>query len=375
MLKKKFLRIILAAIGLYAGWLAFQELGFRRYHGSVSPDGASGLREIEGVYHIHTRFSDGHAGVDELSRLASREKLDFLILADHGNPNEASLRSQGWKDGVLILAGSELSTSRGHLVALGFRPPAAAFSQRAEDAVPEILALGGFAVIAHPYSKVRWTWGDDSEYSGMEIINADTMFKNGIGRIWPYLPLLAFRSRIPLIKMLEHPGINIAKWDQRSLTAPIYGYFSADAHLYYRAMLSLLRLHVLVDGPLDPDFETARSQVYGALRRGRFFNAVEAVAEARGFRFRASGGGRTWEMGETAAGRGLTLEALAPFSFAREIRLIHDGRTIATSRGESLQAPSAGPGTYRVEVFLKERSPLGADIPWILSNPIYVRKD
>jgi len=375
MLKKKLLRIIPAAVCLYAGWLVFLELGFRPYRGSAAAGPADGLREVTGVYHIHTRSSDGRAGVDELVRHASREKLDFLILTDHGNPNEACLRGQGWKDGVLVLAGSELSTSRGHLVAMGFRTPAAPFSQRAEAAVPEILALGGFAVIAHPYSKVRWTWGDDSEYSGMEIINADTMFKNGLGRIWPYLPLLAVRSRIPLIKMLEHPGINIAKWDQRNRTAPIYGYFSADAHLYYRAMFSLLHLHVLVDGPLDPDFETARGQVFGALRRGRFFNAVEAVAEARGFRFRASRGGRTWEMGETAAGTDLVLEASAPFPFAKEIRLIHDGRTIATSGGESLRAPSAGPGTYRVEVFLKERSPLDADTPWILSNPIYVRKD
>jgi hypothetical protein len=382
-MKKKLLAVVLAIPILYLGWLGFESLGSRPYANTSLLAPAQNALEIEGVYHVHTKFSDGHASVDELAAQASREKLDFLILTDHGNPNFESLRSQGRKDGVLVLAGSELSVNRGHLVALGFRTPDRNFSQKAEDAVPEIQALGGFAVIAHPYSKVKWSWGDVSVYSGLEIINADTMFKNNVGRVLPYLPLLLFRSRLPLIRMLEHPEINLKKWDQRAATSAVYGYFSADAHLYYRAIFSLLHLHVLLDEPLADGFDAAAGQVYAALRKGRFFNAIEAAAGARGFRFKASAaGGAAFRMGDTipagawtGAAEPVRFEARAPFSFVTEIHIVHDGRTIASTRDDVLTAEAQGPGVYRVEVFLKERSALAADIPWIISNPIFLRKD
>jgi hypothetical protein len=380
-MKKKLVAAVLAIPVLYLGWLGFESLGSRPYANTSLLAPAQNALEIEGVYHVHTKFSDGHASVDELAAQASREKLDFLILTDHGNPNFESLRSQGRKDGVLVLAGSELSVNRGHLVALGFRTPDRNFSQKAEDAVPEVQALGGFAVIAHPYSKVKWSWGDVSVYSGLEIINADTMFKNNIGRVLPYLPLLLFRSRLPLIRMLEHPENNLKKWDQRAAISAVYGYFSADAHLYYRAIFSLLHLHVLLDEPLADGFDAAAGQVYAALRKGRFFNAIEAAAGARGFRFKASAaGGAAFRMGDTipageAAAGPVRFEARAPFSFATEIHLVRDGRTIASTRDDVLTVEAQGPGVYRVEVFLKERSALAADIPWIISNPIFLRKD
>ncbi len=387
---------VLAIVVLYAAWLAYSELSFRRY---VNPDGAGAAaapgpgdgvtRELQGVYHVHTVFSDGHATVDEIAARAAREHIDFVVLTDHGNPNAASLRAAGPRKGVLILAGSELNVNRGHLVALGFRPPDGSLPSKAEDAVAAVRALGGFTVIAHPYSKVRWSWGDwgeSSDYSGIEIVNADTMFKDNYRRVLAYAPLLLLGSRLPLVKMLEHPAANLKRWDQRGASAAIAGYFSADAHLYYRGIFALLRLHALLDAPAageGPAAEEAR--IWDALRQGRFYNAVEAVADARGFRFaaeagRGRGAARTFRMGDTIVGAGqapraVVFEIRAPFPFRKEVRLLRDGRVIASSRDDILRVPSEGPGVYRVEVYLKERTPLGADIPWIVANPIYLRKD
>ena len=425
---RKVLRGALAVVAVYAAWLAYSELSFRRYG---NPDGAAAAaaspgpggivtRELQGVYHIHTTFSDGHATVDEIAARAAHERLDFVVLTDHGNPNAASLRAAGPRKGVLVLAGSELNVNRGHLVALGFRAPPGdgKLPSKAEDAVDAVQALGGFTVIAHPYSKVRWSWGDwgsSSDYSGIEIVNADTMFKDNFRRVLAYAPLLLLGSRLPLIKMLEHPDSNLRRWDQRGASAAIAGYFSADAHLYYRGIFALLRLHVLVDGPAwgksgegpaeskSPGPGTEEARIWDALHHGHFYNAVEAVADARGFQFEAetdaeaktgagegagtgSGPGaartRAYRMGDTiviaAAGgeaRTVRFEARAPFPFRKEVRLLRDGRVIASSRENSLRAPAEGPGVYRVEVYLKERSPLGADIPWIVSNPIYLRKE
>ncbi len=204
--------------------------------------------------------------------------------------------------------------------------------------------------------------------------------------------------------MLEHPAANLQRWDKRGARAAIAGYFSADAHLYYRGIFALLRLHVLVDGPSgtagggDPaDADAEGAAVWRSLHRGRFYNAVEAVADASGFRFEAleekdegSAGAasgdpaghrrRSYGMGDTiaiatAAPMKIRFRALMPSRFRKEIRLLRDGRVMAATRGSGLDVPAEGPGVYRVEVYLKERTPLRADIPWIVSNPIYLRKE
>jgi len=371
--KKKILLSILALFLLYAIWLSFNVLRFKTYR---APALKPSPLEIEGVFHIHTTFSDGRKSLDEIAKLASQADLDFIILTDHGNPNYESYSSRGWKEGVLVLAGSELSVSRGHLAALGFELPSHSFSHNTEDAFYEIKAGGGFTIISHPYSKVSWSWGKFMEYSGIEIINGDTALKKNIIASIPSLPALLMKPEYTLLKMLDSPHRNLRKWDQLNNLHPIYGYFSLDAHLLYRPALNLLRLHLLLQTPLSEDFNTAKHQVYEALRKGRFYNSIHAAAHAYGFRFSAEEGEKTTPMGSTVLlNSPVTLHIKAPFPFAKEIHLVHNGKKIFSSNEESISYEAAHPGTYRVEVYLTERSPLAKNIPWIVSNPIFLRED
>jgi len=371
--KKKILLSILALFLLYVIWLSFNLLRFRTYKApAIKPSPL----EIEGAYHIHTTFSDGRESLDEIAKLASQANLDFIILTDHGNPNHESYSSQGWKEGVLVLAGSELSVSRGHLVALDFELPSRSFSQNAEDAFYEIKAGGGFSIISHPYSKTHWSWGKFIEYSGIEIINGDTALKKNIIASIPSLPALLIKPEYTFLKMLDRPHQNLRKWDELNNLHPIYGYFSLDAHLLYRPALNFLRLHLLLKTPLSDDFDTAKHQVYEALRKGRFYNSIHAAANAYGFRFSGEEGGKTVLMGSTVMlDSPVTLNINAPFPFAKEVHLVHNGKKIFSSNEESVSYEAAHPGTYRVEVHLTERSPLGKNIPWVVSNPIFLRED
>jgi len=371
--KKKILLSILALFLLYIILLSFNLLRFKTYK---APESKSSPLEIEGVFHIHTAFSDGRKSLDEIAKLASQADLDFIILTDHGNPNYESYSSQSWKEGVLVLAGSELSVSRGHLVALDFERPSRNFSQNAEDAFYEIKAGGGFTIISHPYSKTQWSWGKFIEYSGIEIINGDTALKKNIIASIPSFPALLIKPEYALLKMLDRPYRNLRKWDELNNLHPIYGYFSLDAHLLYRPGLNLLRLHLLLQTPLSEDFDTAQHQVFEALRKGRFYNSVHAAAYAYGFRFNGEEGGKTIQMGSTALlDSAVTLHIKAPFPFAKEIHLVHNGKKIFSSDEESISYEAAHPGIYRIEVYLTERSPLGKNIPWIVSNPIFLRED
>jgi hypothetical protein len=354
-------RVLLAAVILYGAWQAEQILVFRRYVTTLGPpDSSPAVFEAEGVYHVHSRYSDGRRSVDAIARVAADAGLDFLIFTDHGKPNFPSLDAQGRTNGVLVLAGSELSTNRGHLVALGFDRPEAAtvFSQDAETAAGEVAALGGFTVIAHPYSKVRWSWGS-AAFDGIEIIDADSMAKRHLLLVLADLPALLLRPSAVLLRTIDPPAQTLRKWDELLRQRPVTAYFSADAHLLYAAIFPIFHLHLVLDRPLESGLESGRRQVFGALHAGRFYSAIDGAASARGFRFEARGG---------------VLRVAAPFSFAHETVIIRDGRMIHRSGDTDITLPLPGPGLYRAEVYLRERSPLDPAVPWIVSNAIKIER-
>jgi hypothetical protein len=374
--KARLIRRGLAVLVLvYAGWLALQVVLFKRYGGpEPAAESADTPRywEAEGVYHVHTLFSDGRRSADDVAAIGARAGLDFVILTDHGAPNEPSLAAQGRKNGILLLAGCEISTSRGHLAALGFGVPARPFSPEAEMAAREVAGLGGFTIIAHPYSKTHWSWGDWAGYGGIEIFNGDTVVKRRLVRTLLTLPVLLVRPEAALLGLLAPPAAETGKWDRLSAAHPTYGYFAVDAHFGYGALFTLFHLHVLLDAPPEAGFEAARGQIFAALKAGRFYNAVEAAADARGFRFRAETEGAVLSMGGSAPpGAGpVRFVVRTPFAFAHETRLLRDGAEVARSLGPELVFRTAEPGIFRVEVFLRERSPLDPRVPWIVSNPI-----
>jgi hypothetical protein len=301
--------------------------------------------------------------------------LDFIILTDHGAPNWESLASKGWKHGILVLAGSEISSNRGHLVALGFKRPSRAFSTQAGEASFQVNKLGGFSIIAHPYSKTRWSWGDYAEYSGIEIINADSMFKKNILQTILYLPALLAKPELLSLKMLSKPAKTLNKWDELNQKHTVYGYFSTDAHLLYGPLFSFLKLHVLLEKPLSLQFEEAEHQVYSALKQGHFFNAVDAAAPAAGFRFWGETEGNKISMGDTISLDGpVTLHIKTPDFLACEALLIHNRKAIPLPGKPFTNYLATLPGTYRVEVYLREKTPLHKNCPWIVSNPIFLKE-
>lgn len=374
---KLLFRVIIALLVVYLLWLGWLLLRFRPHHRVLLSERAGPPFEIVGAYHIHSTLSDGQKRPDRIAAIAARQPLDFIILTDHGNPNIASLASQGWKSGVLVLAGSELSTNRGHLVAMGFNEPRQPFARDAEGAAREITGAGGFSIIAHPFSKTQWSWGQLNEYQGIEIVDSDTMMKKHIFTALPYLPALLINPRLYLLKTLDRPVQTLRKWDELNESAHVCGYFSVDAHLLYSALFSCFRLHVLLDRPLAKDFDAARSQVFGALRAGKFYNAVDAARPAAGFRYYAetvSAGFNPRNSFRFDPASPPTLRAEAAFPFAVEIRLLRNGKEIMRTGEKRLAFPAAEPGAYRVEVYLREWSPLAPDVPWIVANPIYLQE-
>ena len=370
--KKKVLKLTLGILALYLLWSSFL---FLRYSSPKPSQAAPNPREIVGIYHVHSTFSDGTKTPEDIANVAAQQDLDFVILTDHGHPNFDSLASEGWQQDVLLLAGSELSVNRGHLVALGFATPPRPFSLTAELAAAQIAQAQGFTVIAHPYSKVHWTWGDHTGYTGIEILSADAILRKNFVRLIPVLPLIAIKPRIAVLKILQRRTRNLRKWDELCRKFVLYGFYSCDAHLWYGPLFSSLRLHVLLEKDLPKDFAEARQAVFAAIKRGRFFNAVDAAAPSQGFRFWGQGPGGRIEMGSTTSLLPVNFQIQAPPGLACEVRLLQDGRIVLRSSEEEIAFAATQPGSYRVEVLLKEATPMSPSCPWILSNPIFIRKN
>ena len=99
----------------------------------------------------------------------------------------------------------------------------------------------------------------------------------------------------------------------------------------YARSFRQMRTHVLADalptGALDHD----RALVLDALREGRCYIAIDALAPARGFSFWGSDG---VAMGGEAGFAGQTLRVTVPRP--AELRLIRDGALTAVERGAEL---------------------------------------
>lgn len=110
--------------------------------------------------HVHTMFSkDGETTMEQLIDAAVANGIGCIAVTDH-NEFEAYKRTKD-NGRVIVIPAEEVSTSDGHVVALGI-------SQRIPDrlSIPETIEkiheAGGYAIAAHPY---RW-------WSGMGEANA-----------------------------------------------------------------------------------------------------------------------------------------------------------------------------------------------------------
>lgn len=117
--------------------------------------GGRGAGWYRGDLHSHTIHSDGSWDVPDLVGFWHRQGVDFMTLSDHNTISGlAQARSMG-DPGFLVMGGIELSTFRGHALAIGVRQW---LDWRREDGselpmqevARQVMAAGCLCIIAHP---------------------------------------------------------------------------------------------------------------------------------------------------------------------------------------------------------------------------------
>jgi hypothetical protein len=342
------------------------------------------MHDLSCVVHLHSTHSDGTGTVPEIARAAARAGADVVLLTDHDTLEARRRGEEGWYGDVLLLAGEEVSPlGRDHYLAFGIGTE---IRHRGLDACGIVRAVrdaGGFGFAAHPFSegsaKLRrpgmpFAGLDCDALEGIELWNFANDEGEQVGSIRELVRLLATPARA-----LEHPPErNVSRWDELCRTRRVVAIGGLDAHQFgrrvgpvvpvrvmaYHRSFRLIRTHVLCEEPPRRELERDRELVYGALREGRCYIAVDCVAPARGFRFEAAD---VPMGGEIAAGR-RTLQLRTPLP--ARLRVLRDGRELAGADGTTLDVEVEEPGVYRAEARRRAR---GRERTWILSNPIYLR--
>jgi hypothetical protein len=343
---------------------------------------ADGYTRISGAVHVHTTLSDGGGTPPDVVAAAQAAGLGFVAITDHNNLDAKP--HEGYREGVLVLVGSELSTTAGHVLALGIPDPVFRFSGDAADALEDVRDLGGFSFAAHPMNPrpdFRWTGWDLPGPWGIELLNGDSQWR---AAGWPrrLRTAAAYPLNPPyaLAGLLTDPADTVARWDAMLGRRAVAGLMGADAHQRapvtrtvtipvpsYRSSFLLARNHVLLDRPLSGAAAADGRAVVEALARGRSYVGIDAVAPADGVSFVAEADGQRWTMGDTLAPRaGLRLRVGGRMPAGARVAILKDGKAAAGGRGAAT-LDAAGPGIYRAEVRLD-----GWDVPWVLTNAIAV---
>jgi hypothetical protein len=376
--------LLLGLLGLAAAILVLRVV-FDRPRAVVGEPPSDGYTRVVGVVHVHTTSSDGGGTPAEVAAAARAAGLRFVAITDHNNLDAKS--AEGYRDGVLVLVGTELSTTAGHLLVLGIPDPAFRFSGDPRDGLEDARDLGGVAFAAHPLSArddLRWSGWDLPGSWGLELLNGDSEWRSaGSWRLLRTAALYGLNRRHALLGSLLPPTGTLARWDALLAERDVAGIVGADAHSRvpvrkgwtlrfpsYEALFSVAREHVLLDKPLSGDAAADGRAIVEALGRGRAYVGLDGLAPAEGFSFVAEAGGRRVTMGETIAPEPPpVLRAGGQLPKRARLRLLRDGRVLKEGEGP-LEVAAPGPGVYRIEAFVS-----GEEVPWVLSNPIYVFDD
>jgi hypothetical protein len=347
---------------------------------------------VRGAFHIHTVRSDGTGTMEDVAAAAARAGLAFIIVTDHGDAMREP-DSPAYRSGVLCIDAVEISTSGGHVVALGLPASSYPLAGEPRDVVADIHRLGGMAVAAHPGSaKPALQWVDwSAPVDGLEWLNADSEWRDeGTFALARALLTYPLRRTATLGALLDRPASVLGRWDDLLSRHRVVGLAAADAHarlaLEDDAYGGSRALHVpsyeqmfrafsiaLPGASMTGDAATDASAVIAAIRGGRVFSVIDAIATPASVAFAATAGTVSAMQGGSLPGgmpAMFTVETNAPEN--ADIALIRGGQQIARAIGRTLQHTTNGePGAYRVEVTLPN-SAGNPPVPWIVSNPIYV---
>ena len=368
---KKFILLVIVIVLLISQIpFAYRRFKLRRLNAAIqqlqsqrTPQQTSGFTEYKGVVHVHS-FLGGHSSgtFSEIISAARANQLQFVIMTEHTERDfdTAAMTLQGVHGGVLFINGNEVS---------------------AENGDRSLVLPGDVSIAAYPEEFKNW---DTARINGVEVYNVFTNARR-INPVVAFFDVLwSHRSYPDLIfaLYLQRPDESLKKWDQALTRARLTATSGNDAHANigvslkdssgktllgiqldpYATSFRLVRLHVLIEQGKTLDATTLME----AIRAGHCYIGFDVLGDTSGFVFEAENGKLQGD--EISLNPETRLRVRSPVP--GRIVILKDGVIWTDDSGiATREVAITERGVYRAEVYLPQ---LG-NLPWIISNPIYVR--
>ncbi len=335
---------------------------------------------ILGVYHVHSKNSDGIGTLEEISDEAKKAGVSFVILTDHGKPNKKSSFVLKEVNGVKFFGGSEIDTASGHMTSFGFNfKKDYRFSPFPNQTLEDILSEGGIPIVAYPEDpKYRWSfWDDNFSPSGIEIMNLSTFLRRRFKNPLAVLRILFFYpfNRYYLLNIFESPKYSLSKWNELLKKRSVFSLYALDAHgrtpITKKLALrypSYSRYFSLM-GIVVPAEE--KKNIFNALKNGRFYSVVYGAGIPQKLNFRGESESEKINHSGCIRSEKFNLVFRLKFKKYRVKKIVvFNGKKVKEGFGETLSYRVDEKGWARAEAYIHGHPLLSKDVPWILTNPI-----
>lgn len=349
--------------------------------------------EFKGIIHAHTSLGGHSTGsFDELIAAAAENKLDFAVMTEHTSPDydTSALTLNGVYRNTLFIGGHEADTISGDRFLMLAGGPEIFADAKLET--PKFLekyhAQGKAVIVTYPEKFKSW----DSNFDGIEVFSLHTNAKQNT-RILTIPDMLWSYPSYPGLTLAENfrrPDENLRRFDEIAARRNISLIAGTDAHSNigfhifgddagnklinlkidrYVKLFGIVRAHILIERGKS----LTRESVIDAFKSGRLFVGFDVGGDTSGFSFNAESGGKRSVMGSSLPfAPGIILRAASPVP-ARFV-LLKNGEIVGSTPAQSEYSfEVTAPGAYRVEVYRDDLGSAFKTMPWILSNPIFVR--
>lgn len=384
---------------------AFIEVYSVRPHAPTELDPAApGIKHfLSGAVHVYSPASDGGSDIPEIAEEAKRAGLEFVVVTDI---NSATARPQeGRYNGVDVFVEMEVTTAAGRMLTFYSHTPLA----KESDAHVAQLAWqhmqgkaevpGLFNVIAHP-SHPRYPWNAlDRIPEGVEVFNFDSFWR----KTWDHsaIRMLLTLFTYPLSNFLaanrfvQDDRQDLTAWDaMNAITPGRFGILAEHSRNKVRVTRDVgfrwprheqafkVGSNVLFfEPPLAQDFAQRKKQIYELIRSGRSAMAFPFLHSFPGNDWKLECPEGTYRSGDQVTPQGkceFVLHLPEDLDYPSVLRLWKSGELYkeVTTIDPVSRFPLAGPGVYRLEVWLSVqtlfRLLLSGEVPYLFYNPIYV---
>lgn len=349
--------------------------------------------DYKGIIHAHTSLGGHSTGnFDELIKAARANELDFVVMTEHTAEmfDSSALTLNGNYYGTLFVGGQEVDTASGDRFLLIPGAPETYQDSRLQTGqfIEKYKSQNKLVFVTYPEKLKSW----DANFDGIEIFSLHTNAKKMNPLLFAGDALWSYYSypELLLTKYFVRPDENLRKYDELTANKKLTLFAGTDAHSNigfhllgddagnkiinlkldpYAAIFRLARNHVLLekDKPLTPE------NLLQALKNGRSFVAFESLGDAKGFSFTAENGSEVKIMGdEIALTDKVNLKSSAPLS-GRFVIFRNGAQVFEAKDAAQINFEAKEKGAYRVEVYLEQLGSPFDKMPWIISNPIYLK--